>query len=133
MTKDNLNMEFFNIIGGKARPAKSYHRVVDPRTEQELWDSPIASAQDVDDAVKAGHEAFKTFRTSTNAERRELLLAVCQNMLDNVELLTSTLTKETGKSELMAQIEVERAAGHFQYYGSVAHSPVSGNRDLTIL
>jgi acyl-CoA reductase-like NAD-dependent aldehyde dehydrogenase len=118
MTKDRAELEFFNVVGGKPRTASEYHRVIDPRTEGELWDAPIASEQDLDDAVAAGQEAFKTFRRTTNKERREFLLAVRQNMLDNVELLATTLTKETGKSMLMAQIEVERAAFHFEYYGT---------------
>ncbi|KAH6657644.1 Aldehyde/histidinol dehydrogenase [Truncatella angustata] len=119
MTKDHSEFEFFNVIGGQPRRAKEYHRVTDPRTEQELWKSPVATSQDLDDAVAAGLEAFKSFKWSTTAERRELLLAVRQSMLDNVDVLTTILAKETGKSKLMAQIEVERGAAHFEYYADV--------------
>lgn len=117
MTKDQDTIGFYNVVNGKPRPSGEYHRVIDPRTEQELWDAPVASTQDLDDAVTAGHEAFKSFKKTTNAERRALLLAIRQNLLDNADFLTKILAKETGKSILMAQIEVETAAAHFEYYG----------------
>ncbi|KAK9414589.1 putative Aldehyde/histidinol dehydrogenase [Seiridium unicorne] len=116
MTKNQNDLEFFNVIGGKSRPADKYHKVMEPRAEEELQDAPTASTKGLDDAVAASQEAFKSFRWSTNADRRELLLAVRQNILNNVELLTAILTRETDKSELMAQIEVERAAFHFESY-----------------
>ncbi|KAI1869491.1 hypothetical protein JX265_006581 [Neoarthrinium moseri] len=111
--------QFFNVIGGKSRSAEEVHQVVDPRTEENLWDVPVATAKDLDDAVEAGLTAFKSWRKSTNADRRDLLLAVRQNMLDNVDELSTILMKETGKSRLMAQVEVERAAFHFEYYADV--------------
>lgn len=115
MTKDQDTIGFHNVINGTLRPSGEYDRVIDPRTERELWDCPVASTQDLDDAVAAGHEAFQSFKKTTNAERRALLLALRQNLLDNADLLTKILAKETGKSILMAQIEVETAAANFEY------------------
>ncbi|KAK8134868.1 hypothetical protein PG984_006880 [Apiospora sp. TS-2023a] len=109
-------VEFFNVIGGGPRSAKESHQVEDPRTEAALWDSPIASAQDLDDAVEAGHAAFKTWGRSTLAERAGVLNAVAKVLYDNDELLTSILMRETGKSRIMAHMEVQRAAFHYEYY-----------------
>ncbi|KAK8086168.1 hypothetical protein PG994_001142 [Apiospora phragmitis] len=106
-------VEFFNVIGGTPRGAKessSSHQVEDPRTEAALWDAPNASAQDLDDAVEAGHQAFKT----TQAKRAEVLNAVAKVLYDNDDLLTGVLMKETGKSRIMAHMEVQRAAFHYE-------------------
>ncbi|KAK6071353.1 aldehyde dehydrogenase [Seiridium cupressi] len=71
------------MIGGKSRPADKYDKVMDPRAEEELQDAPTASTKGLDDAVAASQEAFKSFRWSTNAERRELLLA-CRKVYHKV-------------------------------------------------
>lgn len=108
-------VEFFNVIGGGPRGAQESHQVEDPRTEAALWDSPVASAQDLDEAVEAGHAAFTTWGRSTLAERAEVLNAVAKVLYDNDELLTNILLRETGKSRIMAHMEVQRAAFHYEY------------------
>ncbi|KAK7920197.1 hypothetical protein PG985_008219 [Apiospora marii] len=112
-------VEFFNVIGGGPRGAKESHRVEDPRTEAALWDAPVASAQDLDEAVAAGQRAFTTWGRSTLAERAEVLNAVAKVLYDNDELLTAILMRETGKSRIMAHMEVQRAAFHYEYYATV--------------
>ncbi|KAK8863295.1 aldehyde dehydrogenase [Apiospora arundinis] len=112
-------VEFFNVVAGRPRAAKESHKVVDPRTEADLWDAPTASAQDLDDAVEAGHAAFRTWGRSTLPERAAVLNAVAKVLYDNEDLLTAILMKETGKSRIMAQMEVKRAAFHYEYYATV--------------
>ncbi|KAK8039929.1 aldehyde dehydrogenase [Apiospora rasikravindrae] len=115
-------VEFSNVIGGGPRGASKeggHHQVEDPRTEAALWDAPVASAQDLDDAVEAGHQAFRTWGKSTLAERTEVLNAVAKVLYDNDELLTGILMRETGKSRIMAHMEVQRAAFHYEYYAKV--------------
>ncbi|ORY56989.1 Aldehyde/histidinol dehydrogenase [Pseudomassariella vexata] len=113
-------MEFFNIIDGKPRTAKEFRQESDPRTEDKLWDAPVATVQDLDDAVAAAQKAFKTWRWSTVFERQKLIQAVTDLVTENLELLAEILMKETGKSKLLATIEVERAAAHYKYYTKVA-------------
>lgn len=115
-----LGLRFANIIGGKQKPGKETHQVVNPRTEENLWDVSIASEQDLDDAVKAGLEAFKTWKLSTNAERRDALFAVSKVVSDNASLLAAILMKETGKSQVMADGEVFVTALDYQYFGILA-------------
>ena len=105
---------FFNIVGGESRTAKDHHRVTDPRTEEELWEVPSASNQDLDDAVRVAHQAFKTWRKKTVAERHVVMKAVSKVLNDNAELLSSILMRETGKSKLMAEHEIQRAAGLYE-------------------
>lgn len=113
-------VQFFNVIDGKPRIAEEYHQVIDPRTEEPLWDAPIATAKDLDDAVVAANRAFKTWRKSTTAERQKAVHDVADVILKNVDILTEVQMRETGKSRLMSKFDVERAAWHFEYYRTVA-------------
>ena len=110
------DLQFYNIIDGKIRPSKEHHQVVDPRTEEPLWDAPVASTQDLDDAVAAARRAFKTWKHSTREERVERIEAAARCVEDHMDLLVPILMKETGKSRLGAQIELQRTAAHYRYY-----------------
>lgn len=114
-------VQFFNVIDGKPRIAEEYHQVIDPRTEEPLWDAPIATAKDLDDAVVAANRAFKTWRKSTTAERQKAVHDVADVILKNVDILTEVQMRETGKSRLMSKFDVERAAWHFEYYSKCCH------------
>lgn len=90
--------QFFNLINGERRGSTQHHQVVDPRTEEPLWDAPIATPQDLDDAVVAAQEAFKEWRQTTLAERQALLVRMAGVVTDNAAELTEMLMRETGKS-----------------------------------
>ncbi|KAG4219457.1 hypothetical protein PC116_g32063, partial [Phytophthora cactorum] len=90
--------QFYNVIDGKLRTSKDNHQVIDPRTEEPLWDAPIASSKDLDDAVEAANRAFKTWRKSTVAERQKAVHDVANVILDNLDILTEVQMRETGKS-----------------------------------
>ena len=116
------DLQFFNIIDGKPRPAKESHKGIDPRTEEPLWGAPLATTQDLDDAVAAARRAFQTWKNSTQAERQEKIEAVAQCAEDNTDLLVGTLMRETGKSRVLAESEVSRTIMHYRYY-SMRHVP----------
>ncbi|KAI2632314.1 aldehyde dehydrogenase [Hypoxylon sp. NC1633] len=116
----SASFQFFNVIDGKPRPSKEHHQVLDPRTEEPLWDAPIATSEDLDDAVEAANRAFKTWKKTTVAERQQAVHDVANCILKNVDVLTEVQMRETGKSRLMSKFDVERAAWHFEYYGTVS-------------
>lgn len=111
-------VQFFNVIDGKLRASEEHHQVVDPRTEEPLWDAPVATSQDLDDAVEAANRAFKTWRNSTTAERQKAVHDVANCILENVDILTEVQMRETGKSRPMSKFDVERSAWHFEYYST---------------
>ena len=51
-----------NIIDARQRSSDFKEQVVDPQTEELLWDAPITSAHDLDNAVDAANRAFKTWK-----------------------------------------------------------------------
>ncbi|KAI1179829.1 aldehyde dehydrogenase-like protein [Nemania sp. FL0916] len=110
---------FYNIIDGKPRGSDTNEQVVDPRTEELLWDVPMASAQDLDDAVDAANRAFKTWRDSTQADRQKVLQDLADCLRANKDVLAHIHAKETGKSIIMASSDVEVAALHFEYYKKI--------------
>ncbi|KAI1146693.1 aldehyde dehydrogenase-like protein [Nemania diffusa] len=112
-------LAFYNIIDGKQRSSKVHEQVVDPRTEESLWDVPVATAEDLDDAVDAANRAFKTWKLTTQAERQQKLQDIADCLRANKDVLTLVHMKETGKSWVMANADVEVAALHFEYYKGV--------------
>jgi acyl-CoA reductase-like NAD-dependent aldehyde dehydrogenase len=91
-------MKFFNVVNGQSREGETSHQCVDPRTEEPLWDAPIASLKDLDDAVAAAQDAQKTWGKSTIEERSALLKKMVEIYQANKEELFEIIMKETGKS-----------------------------------
>ncbi|KAI0541427.1 Aldehyde/histidinol dehydrogenase [Xylaria digitata] len=113
------DLAFYNIIDGKQRSSEVKENVTDPRTEESLWDVPIALSQDLDDAVDAANRAFKTWKLVSHAERQKVLQDVADCLRANKDTLAHIHMKETGKSLIMASTDVEVAALHFEYYKGV--------------
>ncbi|KAK5632580.1 hypothetical protein RRF57_008294 [Xylaria bambusicola] len=113
---DGPDLAFYNIIDGKPRSSDVKEQVVDPRTEELGWDVPVASEQDLDDAVDAARRAFKTWRFVSHAERENILQNIADCLRANKDVLAQAHMKETGKSFIMASVDVEVSALHYEYY-----------------
>ena len=99
---------FDNIVDGKPRSASKFHQGVNPATGEKNWDVPIATEQDVDDAVKAANKAFVSWSQTPIEKRKEVYE---QHTDDLVDLLNI----ETGKTEEGARIEVGAVAYWFHW------------------
>lgn len=74
-----------------------YKEVVDPgRLTDVVGTIAQGNAQHVDQAVKAAHQAFLSWRETTVEQRTELLLEAASTLEKNVEQYATLLTKETG-------------------------------------
>lgn len=111
---------FFNIINGERRSGTKFDRGVDPRTEKSLWDVPVASAADLDEAVTAARNAFPGWANTPLAERKKALAGMIQVLNENTPELTEVLMRETGKSQLIASIEIQGAAAQCLFYSKNA-------------
>jgi malonate-semialdehyde dehydrogenase (acetylating)/methylmalonate-semialdehyde dehydrogenase len=109
-----------NFIGGQWVNAKSDKKepVVNPATEEILAYVPISSKEDVDQAVQAAAEAFKTWSNTDVPKRARVLFKFQQLLLEHQEELAKLVTLENGKNinesygEVLRGIEcVEFAAG----------------------
>lgn len=90
--------KFYNIINGEKRSSSKFHQVTDPRTEQPLWDVPIATPDDLDEAITVANKAFKTWSKTTVAERQAVLAKISEVIETNAPELIELTRKETGKS-----------------------------------
>jgi acyl-CoA reductase-like NAD-dependent aldehyde dehydrogenase len=88
---------FYNIVGGEQRSSKNVHHGVNPTTGEENWPCPIASRQDLDDAVDAANKAFTTWSQTTVEKRKELIQKLMELYTDYEQELIDLLVKETGK------------------------------------
>lgn len=103
---------FHNIVNGEQRGSKQKYHGVNPATKEPNWDVPVATQQDVDDAVVAATKAFNSWKSTTWTERQKAI----QRFKEAVEAynteIIQLLMKETGKPRMFATAEV---AGFTQF------------------
>lgn len=92
------NMKFYNVINGERRGSDNHHQCTDPRTEEPLWDAPLATTQDLEEAVAAAQKALKTWSKTTIEERSNLLRKIVEIYTTHKDELKEIVMKETGKS-----------------------------------
>jgi acyl-CoA reductase-like NAD-dependent aldehyde dehydrogenase len=97
---------FHNIVDGKQRGSKNVHNGINPATQEKLWDVPIATQQDVDDAVEAGLKAFKSWSQTPIEKRKELMNKFIDLYESYEKEFTDLMCKECGKPRNFAASEV---------------------------
>ncbi|KAF2719825.1 aldehyde dehydrogenase-like protein [Polychaeton citri CBS 116435] len=108
--------EFYNVIDNKNRTSKAKHQGTNPSTGEKLWDVPVGTQQDVDDAVISAQKAFETFRYTPVEERKEYLKKFKEAWLSYADELTDLMCAETGKPRQFAAYEVKAAAAFFDWH-----------------
>ncbi|AEO71223.1 uncharacterized protein THITE_2123393 [Thermothielavioides terrestris NRRL 8126] len=126
-----MQPQFYNVINDELRGSKETHRVIDPRTEEELWPCPVATTQDFEDAVAAAQKAFTSWSQTTVAERQALLVKLADVIRDNAEELASILMRETGKSKIVADIDIQAGIAQCLYYSQNALEDEIQHEDAT--
>lgn len=89
--------KFYNIVGTEKRGSDSIHHGVNPVTGENLWDVPVASEQDLNDAVAIAKKAFPAWRDTPLEKRKETLMKTCDYLGPHLEDIITLLCKETGK------------------------------------
>ncbi|KAH6677727.1 aldehyde dehydrogenase [Halenospora varia] len=110
---------FSNTVAGVPRGSNDVHHGVNPSDGKQLWDVPIASAGDLDDAVKAAQKAFKTWSKTTWAERQAILLKMAEETEKYGKELGDLVMIEGGKPPPFATGEAMGAAAGLKYYGTL--------------
>src|SRR6201996_3502386 len=88
---------FSNIVAGAPRSSKQKHHGIDPTTKQPNWDVPVATSEDIEDAVAAANKAFAEWKTTTWEYRTERLARFKEALGAYEEELIGLFLKETGK------------------------------------
>ncbi|KAF5702794.1 aldehyde dehydrogenase n-terminal [Fusarium mundagurra] len=118
-------MEFFNIVGSQKLGGTEHSRTLDPRTKEDLWSIPVANGTDLDNAVKAADEAFKSWRSLSLEKRQQCVSALAEILTANRADIHTILAKDTGKSlltflmqDLLTNIEIDGALDFINFNAS---------------
>jgi len=99
------------INGQSVAPANGTLDVINPATEQVLGACPLASVEQLDQAVASARRAFKEWSRCDDQERKEALLRIADRIEEHAEELAEIIVREQGKPLTIAKREVAGAAG----------------------
>jgi len=102
-------MQFQNYINGKWVEGKNKFQTINPATEELLAEITQAENSDVDAAVNAATEAFKSWRLVPAPLRGELLFKIGDILKKKKEELARLLTQDMGKVIAEARGDVQEA------------------------
>lgn len=89
---------FHNVVNGEKRKGSDCYHGIDPTTRQKFpHAAPVATNEDLDEAVKAAQNAFQAWSETTLEERSTLLKAFAMKVLSYENEFTELLVKENGK------------------------------------
>ena len=67
-------LSFSNIVDGQKRGAQSSYHGINPATEEKLFDAPVATEADLNDAVESAERAFPSWAEVPFEKRCEVCL-----------------------------------------------------------
>jgi len=110
-------MEFKNYINGKWVDGRSKFQTINPATEEMLAEIAQADNSDVEAAVSAATQAFKSWRLVPAPLRGELLFKIADILKQRKEELARLLTQDMGKVISEARGDVQEAIDMAYYMG----------------
>jgi acyl-CoA reductase-like NAD-dependent aldehyde dehydrogenase len=110
-------MEFQNYINGKWVKGRSTFQTINPANEELVAEIARAEVSDVDAAVSAATEAFKSWRLVPAPLRGELLFKVGDILKQKKEELARLLTQDMGKVIAEARGDVQEAIDMAYFMG----------------
>lgn len=110
-------MQYSQFIAGEFRQGASDTRftVINPANGQPLGEYAHATPGDVEEAIAAASEAFRTWRKTSVLERSALLRRVASLMRERGAGIAEQISRELGKPYGEAQKEVVTAAEMFEW------------------
>jgi len=126
--KPNIKEKYDHFIGGQwvSPSSGEYFENISPIDGKPFCKAARGNAQDVELALDAAHEAFKTWSKSSPAHRSRVLNKIADIMEANLEMLARVETMDNGKA-----IRETRAADlplcidHFRYFAGVIRADES--------
>lgn len=101
------NYVYKMTINGEKVTTNKTMPVINPATEEVLAEVPVASREDLDNAVNAARKALPGWRAKSIEERRSYINKLADAIQDNKEELAKLLTLEQGKPLSFANIELD--------------------------
>ena len=111
-----MQREYSLIINGEqVAGGRGTFDVINPATEEVVSACPYATVEQLNDAVDAADEAFKTWQYSSDEERNQALHRIADGIEANAAELAEVIVKEQGKPMFLAQAEVGGAVAWTRY------------------
>ncbi|MFW1858993.1 CoA-acylating methylmalonate-semialdehyde dehydrogenase [Acinetobacter defluvii] len=98
------------LINGQFVESKTqdWQDIVNPATQEVLGRVPMATLDEVDEAIAAAQEAFKTWRLTPIQARMRIMLKLQDLIRDNMKEIAKVLTAEQGKTLADAEGDIQR-------------------------
>jgi aldehyde dehydrogenase len=120
--RPTFKSHYDNFIGGKFVPPVNgaYFDNISPIDGKPFTKAARSTAEDVELALDAAHEAFKTWGKSSPAYRSQVLNKIADIMEENLSYLATVETIDNGKAlrETMAA-DLPLCIDHFRYFAGV--------------
>lgn len=102
-------------IGGTWKSTADSISVLNPADESVIGSVPIATTADLDAAISAAADGFRTWRNTSPRKRAEVILKAVALMRARIEEIASSITLEHGKPISEARLEVIRGCEFFEW------------------
>ncbi|RLA31474.1 MAG: aldehyde dehydrogenase [Gammaproteobacteria bacterium] len=112
--------DFGLIINGEKIATTESFGVINPATEEIVGQCPIATKDQLDDAVNAAAEAFKSWSKVSDEDRAAACGKIAEAIGKHAEELATLLTQEQGKPLSGAKFEIGGAGAWAGFTGSLS-------------
>ena len=113
------------IIGGEKVPTTESLEIRDPGSGEVVGDCPVATKADLDRAVDAAREAYKSWSASSDEERKAAVNRIADAIHEHLEELAELLTREQGKP-------LNGLGSRFELHGAEAWARHTATLDLPV-
>jgi acyl-CoA reductase-like NAD-dependent aldehyde dehydrogenase len=113
------------VIGGKAVETASFAEVTNPSTDEIAGLMPLASPEQLEEAIAAAKTAFPLWSAKSSSERAQACMAIADTLEAHAEELAHLLTLEQGKP-------LNGLGSRFEIGGAVAWTRHTASLELPI-
>jgi acyl-CoA reductase-like NAD-dependent aldehyde dehydrogenase len=113
------------IIGGEKVQTSESFEIQDPATGEVVGECPIATRDELDRAVNAAREAYKSWSQSSDGERKAAVNRIADKVHEHMEELAELLTREQGKP-------LNGLGSRFELHGAEAWARHTGTLELPV-
>jgi acyl-CoA reductase-like NAD-dependent aldehyde dehydrogenase len=112
------------LIGGQARSSRDnqFADVLNPATNEVLDRIPLATAEDVEEALDVAQEGFRIWSRTPTHERYEILMRFADLLRKHKREIAEILTLENGKPLAQAESEVDTGVRLFTGFAEMSKS-----------
>jgi aldehyde dehydrogenase len=126
--RPSVKEKYDHFIGGKwvAPSSGEYFDNISPIDGKVFTKAARGNKEDVEKAIDAAHEAFKTWSKTSPAERSKVLNKIADIMEENLEMLARLETIDNGKALRESRAaDLPLCIDHFRYFAGVIRADES--------